>query len=69
MTAAWPVDDIWFRNGTYTTLPFVFLTRVEIGIKTDRGEESAEIKLFHVPLLGIRAVTEFRMWRVDGVAV
>lgn len=64
--ANWPAEDVWFRGGSYSTLPFVFFTEVKIGIATERGEQSAKVEFLHVPLLGIRSVSVFERWQVTG---
>lgn len=57
-----PLDKVVLHNGSYTTLPFVFMTRVKVGFRTTEGERLAEVKLFHVPLLGIRALSGYEGW-------
>jgi hypothetical protein len=58
-TANWPLRDVRFRNGSYTALPFVFLTRAEVAVLYDDSERRAVIEVFHVPLLDYWSVRRF----------
>jgi hypothetical protein len=56
----WPAESVRLRSGSYTALPFVFLTRAEVMVSGLAGERPAEIKIIHIPLLRFYEVRSFR---------
>jgi hypothetical protein len=60
-TGKWPARDVRLRQGSYTALPFVFLTKADVIVSTDAGEKSAEIEIVHLPLIRYHLVRHFRL--------